>query len=218
MRFVPIKSAEQQATLMLHKTREQLTKQRTMNINALRGQLSEFGLVAAKGIEHVKGLATAKRTPTTKSRAGLRGAFAAQITALDTALRDIEEGSSASRARPDKPADRWDTRRRPDHRHGDLRQPPEPRVFKSARDFAAFLGLTPRQNSSGGKDSLGGITRRATAIYESCWSSARPRCCASRKTQGRARRLDRRATGQKTGAPRQRWRSPTSSPESSGRW
>jgi transposase len=49
MRFVPVKSEEQQATLMLHKTRELLIKQRTMGINALRGHLSEFGIVAAKG-------------------------------------------------------------------------------------------------------------------------------------------------------------------------
>jgi len=53
MRFVPIKSPEQQATLMLHKTRELLVKQRTMSVNALRGHLSEFGIVAAKGIGRV---------------------------------------------------------------------------------------------------------------------------------------------------------------------
>jgi transposase len=46
MRFVPIKSAEQQATLMLHKTRELLVKQRTMSVNALRSHLSEFGIIA----------------------------------------------------------------------------------------------------------------------------------------------------------------------------
>src|SRR5664279_5254224 len=53
MRFVPIKSAEQQAVLMLHKTREMFVKQRTMSVNALRGHLAEFGIVVAKGIEHV---------------------------------------------------------------------------------------------------------------------------------------------------------------------
>ena len=53
MRFVPVKSAEQQAMLMLHKTRELLVKQRTMSVNALRGHLSEFGIVAAKGIGRV---------------------------------------------------------------------------------------------------------------------------------------------------------------------
>ena len=56
MRFVPIKSADQQAVLMLHKTRELLVKQRTMTVNALRGHLSEFGLIAPKGIQRVKDL------------------------------------------------------------------------------------------------------------------------------------------------------------------
>ena len=56
MRFVPIKSADQQAVLMLHKTRELLVKQRTMTVNALRGHLSEFGLIAPKGIHRVKEL------------------------------------------------------------------------------------------------------------------------------------------------------------------
>ena len=53
MRFVPIKSADQQAVLMLHKTREMLVKQRTMSVNALRGHLAEFGLIVAKGIGRV---------------------------------------------------------------------------------------------------------------------------------------------------------------------
>src|SRR6202044_436765 len=56
MRFVPIKSADQQAVLMLHKTRELLVKQRTMAVNALRGHLSEFGLIAPKGIHRIKDL------------------------------------------------------------------------------------------------------------------------------------------------------------------
>jgi transposase len=53
MRFVPVKSADNQAVLMLHKTRELLIKQKTMSVNALRGHLSEYGLVAAKGIGHI---------------------------------------------------------------------------------------------------------------------------------------------------------------------
>ncbi len=53
MRFIPIKSTEQQATLMLHKTRELLVKQLTMSVNALRSHLSEFGIIAAKGIGRV---------------------------------------------------------------------------------------------------------------------------------------------------------------------
>src|SRR5262249_62183437 len=56
MRFVPIKTAEQQATLMLHKTRELLVKQRTMSVNAVRSHLAEFGIVVAKGIGRVEEL------------------------------------------------------------------------------------------------------------------------------------------------------------------
>ena len=56
MRFVPVKSADQQAVLMLHKTRALMVKQRTMAVNALRGHLSEFGLMAAKGIRRIKDL------------------------------------------------------------------------------------------------------------------------------------------------------------------
>src|SRR6204780_3471332 len=56
MRFVPIKSADQQATLMLHKTRDLMVKQRTMNVNALRGHLAEFGLIAPKGIHRLEEL------------------------------------------------------------------------------------------------------------------------------------------------------------------
>src|SRR5260221_9206077 len=56
MRFVPVKSADQQAVLMVHKTRAQMVKQRTMAVNALRGHLSEFGLIAAKGIHRIKDL------------------------------------------------------------------------------------------------------------------------------------------------------------------
>jgi transposase len=53
MRFVAVKSEDQQATLMAHKTRELLIKQRTTSVNALRGHLAEFGVIAAKGISHV---------------------------------------------------------------------------------------------------------------------------------------------------------------------
>ena len=56
MRFVPVKSADQQGVLMLHKTRALMVKQRTMAVNALRGHLSEFGLIAAKGIHRIKDL------------------------------------------------------------------------------------------------------------------------------------------------------------------
>jgi len=75
MRFVPIKSAEQQATLMLHKMRELLVKQRTMSVNALRSHLSEFGIIAAKGIGRVDELlelAESDATLPNAARAGVK--------------------------------------------------------------------------------------------------------------------------------------------------
>ena len=65
MRFVPVKSEENQATLMLHKARELLIKQQTMSVNALRGHLAEFGIVAAKGIGRVDELIEKAETETT---------------------------------------------------------------------------------------------------------------------------------------------------------
>jgi transposase len=72
MRFVPVKSAEQQATLMLHKTRELLVKQRTMSVNALRGHLSEFGIIATKGIGRVDELRRSRTPPGRAQRFWLR--------------------------------------------------------------------------------------------------------------------------------------------------
>lgn len=68
MRFVPIKSAEQQSILMLHRTRDLFVRQRTMLVNFLRGQLAEFGLVAPKGIWRIPELRLSPRTANFRSR------------------------------------------------------------------------------------------------------------------------------------------------------
>jgi transposase len=163
MRFVPIKSAEQQATLMLHKTRELLVKQRTMSVNALRSHLSEFGIIIAKGIGHTDELLKLAEVDTT-----LPDAAKTAVKVLAAILEDIEkaidelEGQIA------------DAHARSDMNRLLARVPgvgkliasvitastPDPSVFRSGRDFAAWLGLTPRQNSSGGKQTLGGITKK----------------------------------------------------------
>jgi transposase len=163
MRFVPVKSAEQQATLMLHKTREQLTKQRTMNVNALRGHLSEFGHVAPKGIEHVEELIAAAegdaRLPEAAKAcvaviAGQIAGLDAAILALEKQIRRANAKSEASRLLDEIPGVG------PIIASAISASLPEPGVFKSGRDFAAFLGLTPRQNSSGGKATLGGVSKQ----------------------------------------------------------
>jgi transposase len=93
MRFVPIKSADQQAILMLHKTRELLVKQRTMAVNALRGHLAEFGIVAAKGIGRVDELlALAKADAALPHIAGAAVACLAQhLEGLDLSIETVDE-------------------------------------------------------------------------------------------------------------------------------
>jgi transposase len=163
MRFVPIKSAEQQATLMLHKTRELLIKQQTMSINALRGHLSEFGIVVAKGIGRVGELLELAKADGTLPEAAAAAVkiLAQHLEMLDKAIDDLEK--QIGRA----------------HAQNEMSQllekvpgigkiiasvitasVPDPSVFKSGRDFAVWLGLTPRGNSSGGKQALGAITKK----------------------------------------------------------
>ena len=163
MRFVPIKSADQQAVLMLHKTRELLVKQRTMAVNALRGHLSEFGLIAPKGIQRVKDLlALALSDETLPEEARQATAMlASHSDGLDEKIDDLEKTiarasgrNQTSRLLDEIPA------------FGPLIASamvafnPDPGVFRSGSDFSASLGITPSQHSSGGKDKLGGITKK----------------------------------------------------------
>lgn len=164
MRFVPVKTEAQQSVLVLHRSRDLLMRQRTMMLNAIRAHLAESGIIAAQGPRKVVDLVTEPRSEKPSAvpeivRVGLL-AMAAQLESLATAIRDIERQLLA-----------W-------HRHNPASQRletipgvgiitatalaasvPDPSVFKSGRQFAAFLGLVPRQNSSGGKDRLGHISK-----------------------------------------------------------
>ena len=104
MRFVPIKSADQQAVLMLHKTRELLVKQRTMTVNALRGHLSEFGFIAPKGIHRVDELlALALADEALPEEAKQASAMlASHIGGLDDRSTLRRKRSPAQAAEPDK--------------------------------------------------------------------------------------------------------------------
>ncbi|MGY2891058.1 transposase [Bradyrhizobium sp. USDA 4524] len=113
MRFVPVKSADQQATLMLHKARELLVKQRTMSVNALRGHLAEFGLVVAKGTGRVNELLGLAEGDTTLPDAAVMAAkvLGQQIDALGSALDDLErEIAKGPRAKRDEPFARRNSR------------------------------------------------------------------------------------------------------------
>jgi transposase len=163
MRFVPVKSADQQAVLMLHKTRELLVKQRTMSVNALRGHLAEFGIVAARGIgriDELLALAQADLRLPQIARSAV-ACLARHLEGLDQSIKTVEE--DIAKAHKQNP-----TSRLLDEIPGIgtliasviSASVPDPGVFKSGRDFAAWLGLTPRQNSSGGKEKLGAITKQ----------------------------------------------------------
>jgi transposase len=163
MRFVPIKSADQQAVLMLHKTRELLIAQRTMSVNALRGHLAEFGLIVAKGIEHVdelRGLAheDVRLPAATKAAVSQIGRhldeIGASLEAIDDEIGKEHAQNQMSQLIDEIPA------------FGPLLSSaiaasvPNPKVFRSGRDFSAWLGITPRQDSTGGKTKLGAITKK----------------------------------------------------------
>jgi len=164
MRFVKVKSADQQGALMLHRARALLVRQRTMLVNALRGHLAEFGIVAARGIWNVKGLMALVaddgegRIPMV-ARPALR-ALADQIAALGERLREIDRAilawhkdNEASRRLATIPGVGPITASAIAATVGDGRQ------FRSGRHFAAWLGLVPRQHSSGGKEKLGRISK-----------------------------------------------------------
>ena len=163
MRFVPIKSADQQAVLMVHRTRELLVKQRTMSVNALRGHLAEFGLVVAKGIERVDELLDlANNDASLPEEAGkMVELLALHLEGLDRSIEAAERKIVAANARSQ-------TSQLLDRIPGVgpliasviAASVPDPSAFASGRDFAAWLGLTPRQNSSGGKAKLGAITKQ----------------------------------------------------------
>lgn len=166
MRFVPVKSPQQQAVLMLHRTRALLMRQRTMAMNALRGHLAEFGLVAAQGakglaelIERVFFGSDADDAVPPLARRALAPLAAqlrelqAQIKAIEVELLAWHRANDASRRLETIPGVGFITAT------AIAATVTDPSHFTSGRQFAAWLGLVPRQNSSGGKERLGAISK-----------------------------------------------------------
>ena len=164
MRFVGVKSAEQQGVLMLHRSRDLLIRQRTMLVNALRGHMAELGIVAPRGIWRVKELAAIVaddadgRIPDVARPALF--ALIEQIAALNAPLRRLErailawhQGNETSRRLATVPGLGPLGASAIAATVGDARQ------FRSGRHFAAWLGLVPRQHSSAGKERLGRISK-----------------------------------------------------------
>lgn len=170
MRFVPIKSAEQQAAARVLKTRELLIRQWTQAINALRGHLSELGIIAAAGTAKVATLIEIVHNDTCLPDAArfALSELADQIEALKKQITRLDRVIIAEAKRDE-----------------DMRRlatipgvgaiiaasiktlVPDPRGFKSGRHFAAWLGLTPRSYSSGGKERLGKISKRGNSTLRS---------------------------------------------------
>ena len=165
MRFVPVKSAEQQAQLMQHRARDLLIRQRTQVINALRAHLAELGITAAQGRDGIRDLLAIiadeadARLPI-DARASLM-VLAAQLQALQTLIGSIEKRIVA-RHRSSEASKRLQTI----PGVGILGASAiativtEPKAFRSGRDFAAWVGLVPRQDSTGGKRKLGPISKQ----------------------------------------------------------
>ena len=161
MRFVPVKTAERQGELMVLRTRELLVRQRTQAVNALRGHATEFGLVVPLGLSRIEELlaklAADPAVPTIARE--MLAVFGRQIEQIDTYIADIDVRLLAM------------------HKANDMSQRltrvpgigpitaislalnVEAAQFESGRHLAAWLGLTPRAHSSGGKQRLGGISR-----------------------------------------------------------
>jgi transposase len=164
MRFVPIKSPEQQAALSMHRSRDLLVKQRTQLVNMMRGILAEFGIEIPQGLHRALEMARAivgGEAPDVPSDAVKVVARLSQ-QALDAhaQLREIERDLLAWQRRSDL-ATRLLTIPGigPIGATAIAASVTDPRQFRSGRQFAAWLGLTPLQSSSGGKERLGRITK-----------------------------------------------------------
>jgi transposase len=165
MRFVPVKSREDQAALMLLKVRDLLVKQRTMLINAIRGHAAEFGVIGARGPQKVAALlerlaaadVPALARELLSSLAGQLAAVEVRLQALEVKLMAHHKADPRSRLLATIPG------------IGPIGavvfalKVPDARAFRSGRHFAAWLGITPREHSTGGRQRLGKISREGDA-------------------------------------------------------
>ena len=163
MNFVAVKTEEQQAKAMLFRTRDLLVRQRTQTINALRGHLAEFGLIAPQGPAHVSRLEAAlmdahSRLPERVRELG--GLLLAQIAGLNEKIVGLDKELRAC-ARRDDEASRLMTIPGVGPITAMALQAfaPPMESFRRGRDFSAWLGLVPRQHTTGGKPRLGKISK-----------------------------------------------------------
>ena len=159
MRFVAVKTEEQQAGAMVFRARDLLVRQRTQLINALRGHLAEYGIVAAQGAAHLKTLKAALEAPEVELPATVRDIARLYLDQIARCAEKLRNSRRPSAARPPRQRRRRACRPCPGSgRSARWRSRPSRRRCRSSargRDFAAWLGLVPRQKSTGGKQILG---------------------------------------------------------------
>jgi transposase len=176
MRFVPTKTPEQQSCLMLHRTRHLFIRQQTAVINAIRAHLAEFGVVAPVGRNGVEELLNVvadqndKRLPEL-ARACL-GALGAQlrrckeqILEFDRMIMAWHRSSEISKRLDDIPGVG------PALATALVATVADPRAFRSGRNFSAWIGLVPKQHSSGGKERLGSISKQGDRYLRSLFTA-----------------------------------------------
>ena len=165
MRFVPIKTKQQQAALMLHRTRQLLVRQRTMLSNALRGHLAELGIVSAKGrhgtAELLKIITDVEDDRIPPAARGILdvlarqyGAIGAEIGSIDKSILALHRSCEVSRRLAEIPGIGPIVATALVAEIGDWK------AFSSGRSLAAWIGLVPKQHTTGGKDRLGSITKQ----------------------------------------------------------
>jgi transposase len=176
MRFVATKTPEQQSCLTLHRTRHLFIRQQTSMINAIRAHLAEFGIVAPvgrNGVAQLLGIAADandKRLPEVARACVIAlGAqlrmLKAQILEFDRMINAWHRSNEASRRLDDIPGVG------PTLATALIASIADPKVFRSGRDFSAWIGLVPKQNSSGGKDRLGSISKRGDRYLRSLFTT-----------------------------------------------
>ena len=159
MRFVPAKSTEAQAALLDHKARDFLIRQQTQTVNTIRAHLAEFGIVVAKGIHNVDRLLAAAEQAPEATRPALE--------LLADQLRDLRDRIETVTVRIEAAQKTDPLARRlatipglgPIASSAFAVTTPDVAAFRSARDYSAWLGLTPKSHSSGGKERLGHISK-----------------------------------------------------------
>jgi transposase len=165
MRFVPTKTVEQQSCLMLHRARHLFIRQQTAVINSIRAYLAEFGIVAAVGRRGVEQLLEVVADPAERRLPEVArmclAALGSQLRALKAQILEFDRRILAWH-RSNATSKRLDAIPGvgPALATALVASIADPKAFRSGRDFSAWVGLVPKQNSSGGKDKLGSISKQ----------------------------------------------------------